>query len=170
MAEVVEPGPDAGNSSATVGRIVRDGGGLGGSLLTLDAPLDSSEPVHPMKVWSQRQGVRIKLKLECRRLSYEVDQWNTTLGGWEEMHWNFTNALSMTFDKLVFMFDFETTGDGSDESTFYFDDIEQVDASAASPSSTCPARLRTRLWTPPPTTSGARPRRSWSTCPTPPPT
>ena len=35
----------------------------------------------------------------------------------------------MTYDKLVFMFDFENVGDGSDQSTFYFDDIEQVDAS-----------------------------------------
>ena len=133
MAEVIaNPGPGAGNSSATVGRIVRDGGAAwAGSLLTLDAPLDFSEASSiRMKVWSPRQGVRIKLKLEGPpELSYEVDQWNTTQGGWEEMHWNFTNALSMTFDKLVFMFDFETTGDGSDESTFYFDDIEQVDAS-----------------------------------------
>ena len=35
----------------------------------------------------------------------------------------------MTYDKLVFMFDFENVGDGSDQSTFYFDDIEQLDAS-----------------------------------------
>ena len=133
MAEVVaNPGPDAGNESATVAKITRDGGAVwAGSLLTLDAPLDFSEATSiRMKVWSPRQGVRIKLKLEGPpELSYEVDQWNTTQGGWEEMHWNFTNALSMTFDKLVFMFDFEATGDGSDQSTFYFDDIEQVDAS-----------------------------------------
>ena len=133
MAEVVaNPGPDAGNESATVAKITRNGGAVwAGSLLTLDAPLDFSEATSiRMKVWSPRQGVRIKLKLEGPpELSYEVDQWNTTQGGWEEMHWNFTNALSMTFDKLVFMFDFEATGDGSDQSTFYFDDIEQVDAS-----------------------------------------
>ena len=133
MAEVVaNPGPDTGNESATVAKITRNGGAVwAGSLLTLDAPLDFSEATSiRMKVWSPRQGVRIKLKLEGPpELSYEVDQWNTTQGGWEEMHWNFTNALSMTFDKLVFMFDFEATGDGSDQSTFYFDDIEQVDAS-----------------------------------------
>lgn len=132
-AEVVpNPAPDAFNESATVARIVRDGGApWSGSILTLDAPLDFSEASSiRMKVWSPRQGVRIKLKLEGPpELSFEVDQWNTTQGGWEEMHWNFTNALSMTFDKLVFMFDFELVGDGTDQSTFYFDDVEQVDAS-----------------------------------------
>ena len=132
-AEVVaNPTPDAFNESATVARIVRDGGAIwSGSYLTLDAPLDFSQATSiRMKVWSPRAGVRIKLKLEGPpELSYEVDQWNTTQGGWEEMHWNFTNALSMTFDKLVFMFDFEVLGDGTDQSTFYFDDIEQVDAS-----------------------------------------
>ena len=132
-AEVIaNPGPDAGNSSATVGRIVRNEGAIwSGSLLTLASPLDFSEAKSiRMKVWSPRQGVRVKLKLEGPAdMFYEVDQWNTTQGGWEEMHWNFTGALSMTFDKLVFMFDFETMGDGTDQSTFYFDDIEQVDAS-----------------------------------------
>ncbi len=133
LAEVVaNPAPDAFNDSETVARIVREGGQVwAGSLLQLDGLLDfSTEKSIRMKVWSPRQGVRIKLKLEGEPdLSYEVDQWNTTQGGWEEMHWNFSNAFSMTFDKLVFMFDFETTGDGTEQSTFYFDDIEQVDAS-----------------------------------------
>ena len=131
-AVVANPAPDDVNASAMVGQIVRDGGAAwAGSLITLDAPLDFSDATSiRMKVWSPRAGVRIKLKLEGPpELSYELDQWNTTQGGWEEMHWNFTNALSMTFDKLVFMFDFEATGDGTDQSTFYFDDIEQVDAS-----------------------------------------
>ena len=59
----------------------------------------------------------------------EGDQWNVTQGGWETMHWDFVGAPSMLFNKLVFMFDFENVGDGSVESTFYFEDIEQVDAS-----------------------------------------
>ncbi len=131
-AVVANPAPDAFNSSETVGKIVRNGGMVwAGSLLQLDAPLDFSEENSiRMKVWSPRQGVRVKLKLEGPvEMSFEVDQWNVTQGGWEEMHWNFTGVLPMTFDRLVFMFDFETTGDGSDQSTFYFDDIEQVDAS-----------------------------------------
>ena len=132
-AEVVSnPDVGEGNVSSTVGRMVRNGGAVwAGSFLTLDAPLDFSEASSiRMKVWSPRQGVRIKLKLEGPvDLFFEVDQWNVMQGGWEVIHWDFTNAMSMTFDKLVFMFDFETTGDGSEESTFYFDDIEQVDAS-----------------------------------------
>ena len=131
MAEVVaNPAPDDVNDSETVGRVVREGGQIwAGSLLQLSELLDFSETTSiRMKVWSPRQGVRIKLKLEGY-LETEVDQWNVTQGGWEVMHWNFAGAYSMTFDKLVFMFDFETTGDGSDQSTFYFDDIELVDAS-----------------------------------------
>jgi hypothetical protein len=131
MAEVVaNPAPDDINDSETVCRLVREGGQIwAGSLLQLSDLLDFSEATSiRMKVWSPRQGVRIKLKLEGY-LETEVDQWNVTQGGWEVMHWNFAGQYSMTFDKLVFMFDFETTGDGSDQSTFYFDDIELVDAS-----------------------------------------
>lgn len=130
-AEVVNnPAPDAGNESATVARIVRDGGlPWGGSLIELSEYLDFSEATSiQMKVWSPRQGVRIKLKLEGDAET-EVDQWNTTQGGWETMHWNFVGQPAMIYNKLVFMFDFENVGDGTDQSTFYFDDIEQVDAS-----------------------------------------
>jgi len=131
VAEVVpNPAPDAVNDSETVGRIVRNGGQIwAGSLLQLDDWLDFSQTTSiRMKVWSPRQGVRIKLKLEGYDVA-EVDQWNTTQGGWEVMHWNFAGEYSLTYDKLVFMFDFEVTGDGTDQSTFYFDDVELVDAS-----------------------------------------
>ena len=130
-AEVVaNPAPDAVNESASVAKIVRDGGlPWAGSLIQLDDYLDFSEATSiRMKVWSPRQGVRIKFKLEGDA-EVEGDQWNVTQGGWETMHWNFVGAPSMLFNKLVFMFDFENVGDGSAESTFYFDDIEQVDAS-----------------------------------------
>ena len=131
FAEVVaNPAPDAVNDSETVCRIVRDGGlPWGGSLLQMGQFFDFSEETSiRMKVWSPRQGVRIKMKLEGY-LDTEIDQWNVTQGGWEVMTWNFAGEYSMTYDKLVFMFDFENVGDGSDQSTFYFDDIEQVDAS-----------------------------------------
>ena len=131
FAEVVaNPAPDAVNESATVCQLVRDGGlPWGGSLLQMGEYFDFSEASSiRMKVWSPRQGVRVKLKLEGY-LDTEVDQWNVTQGGWEVMSWNFAGEYAMTYDKLVFMFDFENVGDGSDQSTFYFDDIEQVDAS-----------------------------------------
>jgi hypothetical protein len=130
-AEVVaNPAPDAVNESATVCKLVRNGGlPWGGSLLQLGEYFDFSEASSiRMKVWSPRQGVRVKLKLEGY-LDTEIDQWNVTQGGWEVMTWNFAGEYAMTYDKLVFMFDFENVGDGSDQSTFYFDDIEQVDAS-----------------------------------------
>ncbi|MCH1576391.1 MAG: T9SS type A sorting domain-containing protein, partial [Flavobacteriales bacterium] len=130
-AEVVaNPAPDAVNESATVCKLVRNGGlPWGGSLLQLGEYFDFAEASSiRMKVWSPRQGVRVKLKLEGY-LDTEIDQWNVTQGGWEVMTWNFAGEYAMTYDKLVFMFDFENVGDGSDQSTFYFDDIEQVDAS-----------------------------------------
>ena len=131
FAEVVaNPAPDAVNGSATVCQLVRNGGlPWGGSLLQMGEYFDFSEATSiRMKVWSPRQGVRIKMKLEGY-LNTEIDQWNVTQGGWEVMTWNFAGQYSMTYDKLVFMFDFENVGDGSDQSTFYFDDIEQLDAS-----------------------------------------
>ena len=57
-----------------------------------------------------------------------MDQWLTAAGEWTTLEWDFTNLPSGIYDRLVFMFDVGTQGDGTDNSTFYFDDIAWFDA------------------------------------------
>ena len=47
-------------------------------------------------------------------------------GTWEILSWDFSSLGATLFDRIVFMFDFGNTGDGSSGSTFYFDDVDQV--------------------------------------------
>jgi hypothetical protein len=116
------------NASATVAQIVRNGGATwGGSKLALNDKIDFSVGnAISMKVFSTRVGVPVLFKLEGDAQT-EVSVNTTVANEWETLIWDFTGQPSGTFNTLVFMFDFGTVGDGSANSTFLFDDIEQVD-------------------------------------------
>lgn len=116
------------NTSATVAQIVRNGGATwGGSKLVLNDKIDFSVGnAISMKVFSTRIGVPVLFKLEGDAQT-EVSVNTTVANEWETLIWDFTGEPSGTFNTLVFMFDFGTVGDGSANSTFLFDDIEQVD-------------------------------------------
>ncbi len=116
------------NTSATVGYMVRDGGAIwGGSKIALTDNLDFSVMTKlTMKIYTAAPvGTVVKLKLESAAGSAEVDALTTTSSEWETLEWNFAGTPS-EFNEIVFMFDFGTTGDGSINSSFYFDDVEQV--------------------------------------------
>jgi hypothetical protein len=124
---VANPSPDGTNGSATVARIVRDGGQpFGGSKLILASNLDfSTLNTLSMKVYTAAPvGTIIKFKLEGAG-SAEVDVQTTVTNAWETLKWDFTGTSS-DFNTLVFMFDFGNVGDGSAASTFFFDDVEQL--------------------------------------------
>ena len=116
------------NTSAKVAQLVRNGGATwAGSKLILDSKIDfSSKTAFSMKVFSTRADVPVLLKLEGDAATqYSV---NTTVAGeWETLTWDFTGAASDTYNTLAFMFDFDAMGDGTANSTFLFDDIEQID-------------------------------------------
>lgn len=121
--------PEAGgiNTSAMVARIVREGGQpWAGSKITLDANLDfSTSSALTMKVFTTAPvGTTLKFKLEGASGSAERDVQTTVSSAWEELTWDFTGTPPQ-FNTLVFMFDFDNVGDGSANSTFLFDDIEQ---------------------------------------------
>lgn len=131
MATVIpNPYPDAGNSSSNVARIVRSPGALwSGSLLTLATPAVFGETSGiRMKVWSPEPNVFMRIKFESTQGAVQMDQWLTAAGEWTTLEWDFTNLPSGIYDRLVFMFDVGTQGDGTDNSTFYFDDIAWFDA------------------------------------------
>ncbi len=129
VAEVVpNPLPSGINTSATVGKIVRDGGVIwSGSKVELADNLDfATNNSLTMKVYTTAPvGTLVKFKLEGSGNATERDVATTVSGEWEEMTWDFTGTPS-DLNTLVFMFDFGNVGDGTETSTFYFDDINQL--------------------------------------------
>jgi hypothetical protein len=116
------------NTSSTVAQIIRDGGAIwGGSKITLTNNLDFSVDTKiTMKVYTTAPaGTTVKFKLEGSGASVDVDATTTVSGAWETLEWVFVGTPN-NLNQVVFMFDFGNQGDGSDDSTFYFDDIEQI--------------------------------------------
>ena len=125
---IANPVPGGINTSSTVGQIVRDGGEIwAGSKLTFTSTFDFSLfNSLSMKVFtSAPAGTQIKLKLEGGVSTFEVDAVTKTTGQWETLVWNFELAPSDE-SVLAFMFDFGFLGDGMSNSTFLFDDIQQI--------------------------------------------
>lgn len=128
---IANPQSSGSNTSATVAQIIRNGGAIyGGSKLLLNSKIDfSSAATITMKVFSTRAGVPVLFKLEGDGgAQTEVSVYTTVANEWETLEWDFTGKPSDTYNFLVFMFDFGTVGDGSANSIFLFDDIQQIDA------------------------------------------
>ena len=120
------------NPSATIAQIIRDGGQIwAGSYLVLENYLDFSSNTHiSMNVYSPISGLTVKFKLEGDGgAQTERDTYTALSNDWETLSWSFAGEPSNTYNKLVLMFDFGNVGDGSVNSTFYFDDITSFDPS-----------------------------------------
>jgi hypothetical protein len=121
------------NTSAKVARMVKGPGGeiFGGSTLILSTPIDfSANKVFKVKVFSPRVGAKLLLKVENLTnggIFAEREQATTVANTWEELSFDFSSInTSNSYQKLVFIFDFGTVGDGSANFTFLFDDIRLV--------------------------------------------
>ncbi|MFZ9718733.1 MAG: hypothetical protein ACO3BD_05205, partial [Chitinophagaceae bacterium] len=121
--------PDASgiNTSAKVGRMIKNAGQTwGGSFLTLTDPINFSNKVFRMKVWSPRVGAKVLLKVENSanpNQNFERTAESTVANAWEDLVFDYTGIPSGNFDRIVLIFDNGTAGDGSSNFTFYFDDI-----------------------------------------------
>ncbi len=135
---VYNPQLDVDNSSEYVGVIIRDGGDIwAGSYIELDDYLNFNENTTlNMRVLSPYPGLLVKFKIEGDQGEFpsepatERDAYTSKTNEWEVLSWDFSGEPSNTFRKLVLMFDFGNLGDGTMESTFYFDDIFQTDPSS----------------------------------------
>lgn len=130
---ITNPNPSGINMSASVAQIVRDGGKpWSGSKILLADNLDFSVKTKiTMKVYTKAAvGTTIKLKLEGTGPAVDVDAVTTVSSAWETLEWIFAGTEN-NLNELVFMFDFGNVGDGSVNSTFYFDDVEQVSGPTA---------------------------------------
>ncbi len=123
------------NPSDLVGKIIRNGGDVwAGSYIELDNYVDFTvNTTINMRVFSPAPGLQVKFKLEGdigdfpSEPATERDATTTTTNEWEVLTWSFAGEPTETYRKLVLMFDFGNIGDGSESSTFYFDDIFQTD-------------------------------------------
>jgi len=125
---ISNPQIDGINTSTKVGQIIRDGGDFwAGSKIFLENTIDFSTNWHmSMKIYTTAPvGTRIKLELENASGRTNLDYLTTVSGTWETATWNFDGQAS-DYDRIQFLFDFGTVGDGATTSTFLFDDIEQI--------------------------------------------
>lgn len=129
MATVIDnPQVNGINTSGKVAQIIRNGGAIfAGSKIDLAANLDfSTLSSLTMKVYTSAPvGTVVKFKLESINGSTERDVTTTVSNQWETLTWDFTGTPT-SFNSIVFMFDFGTIGNGSANSTFLFDDIQQL--------------------------------------------
>lgn len=117
------------NTSAKVAKMVKyTGQTWGGSFIILDNPIDfSAGKLFKVKVWSPRIGAKILLKVENTSnsdLNFEKEVATTKSEEWEELTFDYSAInTSNSYQKIVFIVDMGTVGDGSSNFTFYFDDI-----------------------------------------------
>ena len=118
------------NTSATVAKIVRHlGAPFGGSKITFTSPINfATHTVLTMKVWTSAPiGTNVTLKTEKPFWGVERSVQTTKTSEWETLSFDFAGSLS-DMPTLVFLFDFvagsSNVGNGSANSTFYFDDVK----------------------------------------------
>jgi len=135
------------NISSTVASIVRNEGAIyAGSKIILSENLDFSVITRiTMKVYTSAPiGTVVKFKLEGAGPPSELDAFTTASSEWETLEWIFLDT-PLGLNEIVFMFDFGNIGDGSASSTFYFDDIEQVEGPAPPMPTALPIDFETGL-------------------------
>ena len=134
---VYNPQIDDDNPSYWAGVVIRDGGDIwAGTYIELDGYIDfSTNTTLNMNVLSPYPGLMVKFKIEGNQGAFpsepatERDAYTTKTNEWEILSWDFSGEPSNTYTKLVLMFDFGNVGDGTADSTFYYDDIYQTDPS-----------------------------------------
>jgi hypothetical protein len=115
------------NTSANVVEHTKSGGQFwAGTYLSVD-PIDFSfSSIIKMKVRTPQVGVPVEIKLEQSGGQSTISIVNSTLANeWEELSFDFSGQPSGVFDRIVIIFDkiVDQIGDGSEMSTYYFDDI-----------------------------------------------
>lgn len=117
------------NTSTMVGKMVKNPGETyGGSYITLPTPIDfSTKKTFTMKVFSPRVGAKVLLKVENLidgNTNYQQEVATTKANTWETLTFDYSGIdASKSYQKVVLIFDNGTSGDGSANYTWLFDDI-----------------------------------------------
>jgi len=119
---IVNPDASGLNTSANVGEWVRSGDQWAHVYCELDGKIDFTESTSfMMKIWSPI-ACDILFKLEDKAnagIFAEVSQSISSTQEWVELSFDFSEAATGTFDKIIIFMDFATVEDH----TFYFDDV-----------------------------------------------
>lgn len=132
MTVIDNPNVSGINTSGKVARMVKNvGEPFGGSVLELSAPLNlAAGKMFKMKTFANRVGAKLLFKVENLTNSgifFEQERLTTVANAWEELTFDFStiNALN-SYQKLVFIYDLGTVGNGSADFTILIDDITQM--------------------------------------------
>jgi len=132
---VANPDQSGLNTTANTAKMVKSAGSetWAGGYFEVDSPLDlvNFNKV-TVKTWSPKSGIIIKLKLENEdaSITHEVDIVNATADAWEELVYDFSDAPSADYIRIVIFFDFDNVGD---DSIYYFDEIELANDGGGTP-------------------------------------
>jgi len=131
---VSNPDPSGINTTAKVAKLSKTSGSevWAGTFFETSSPLDLvSYSKISVKTWSPIAGAVVKLKLENQDASivHEVDLTTTVANAWEELIYDFSEAPTADYARIVIFFDFGNAGTGAD---YYYDQIQLVNDSGAS--------------------------------------
>ena len=156
MTVVANPSASGFNTSAKVAKMVKSAGSTplatyGGSWIGLASPIDFSvNKMFKAKIYSPRAGAKVLLKVENQtdgNISFQKEVATTVANAWEELSFDYS-AIDVTksYQKITFIFDNGTMGDGSANFTFYLDDVKLVPNTTPPPAeptvaATAPTRL-----------------------------
>lgn len=113
------------NTSANVAQLLKTAGGevWAGSFFETTPALDfTTYSKISVKTWSPISGAVVKMKLENvdTSVEYEVDMSTTVANQWEEIVFDFSDAPTADYMRVVIFFDF---GNAGDDSVYYYDEF-----------------------------------------------
>ena len=136
--EAVAAPQTTGNSSTNLAKIIRNGGqAYAGVVTTVDTALDfSTKSTITARIWTSAPiGTKVMFKTENAAApsdnSGEKNAFTTKTGEWEDLVFDFAGVTNASQTRIVIIPDNGNLGDGSATSTFFFDDIIQVDPATA---------------------------------------
>lgn len=145
---VTNPHQNVDNPSATVAKLVRyRGAPFGGTKITFLNNLSfATHTVLSMKVWTSAPvGTYVTLKTEKPFWGVERSVQTTKSGDWETLTFDFAGVPS-DMPSLVFLFDFvagsTNVGNGSANSTFFFDEVKYSGVPLSIDEDAAPAGVR----------------------------
>jgi len=133
LSVIENPDQSGINTSDNVARMVKgEGEVFGGSVVLLPESIDfTNGTAFTVSVWAPRADTKMLYKIENAEEPTQAFEREITIAEsqeWVDITFDLSGADdSFTYEKLVFIFDLGTEGDGSADFTWYFDNIRQVE-------------------------------------------
>ncbi|AXJ00062.1 Por secretion system C-terminal sorting domain-containing protein [Cyclonatronum proteinivorum] len=125
---VANPDPSGINTSGNVGKMVKgEGAPWAGSSFFLTNPLEIGDVPMSVQVWAPRDDSSLLFKIENGADAgqfFEAEQPIPVANEWTELTFDLSGAnQAFEYDRIVLIFDLGEIGDGSENFTWYFDNI-----------------------------------------------